>query len=303
MAEKTKNTVASVHRRLLDRARGTSRPFNELLQRYASERFMYRLSRGPHADRFVLKGALLFTAWGSPTSRPTMDIDLLGRIDNSIETITDVMKTTCEMAVEEDGMTFHAKTVTASRITEVAEYEGVRVRVKGGLGNARVSLQIDIGFGDIIVPGPRRVAYPSLLDFPAPELHGYTMESTIAEKFHAMTRLGVLNSRMKDFYDIWLLSRTFDFSGEVLARAVEKTFDNRDTLITADSVVFAPLFIRDGDKNTQWRGFIRKTRLAGAPETFEEVSTAVKAFLEPLVVSLARQQMFRKTWDAPGPWR
>lgn len=303
MAEKTRNTSASVHRRLLDRARETSRPFNELLQRYVNERFMYRLSRGPHADRFVLKGALLFTAWGGPTSRPTMDIDLLGRIDNSIETIIDVIKTTCEMAVEEDGMTFHAETVTASRVTEIAEYEGVRVRVKGGLGNARVSLQIDIGFGDIIIPGPRRVAYPSLLDFPAPELNGYTMESTIAEKFHAMTRLGVLNSRMKDFYDIWLLSRTFDFSGEVLARAIEKTFDNRDTLITADSVVFAPLFIRDRDKNTQWRGFIRKTRLAGAPDTFEDVSTAVKAFLEPLVVSLAGQQMFRKTWNSPGPWR
>lgn len=303
MAEKIRNTAASVHQRLLNKARETSRPFNELLQHYASERFIYRLSRSPHANRFILKGALIFPAWGGPMSRPTMDIDLLGRIDNSLEVIIDVMKVTCEIAVEEDGMTFYAETVTASRITEVAEYEGVRVRVQGGLGNARASLQVDIGFGDIIVPGPRKVTYPSLLDFPAPELNGYTMESTIAEKFHAMTRLGVLNSRMKDFYDIWMLSCTFNFSGEILARAVEKTFDNRNTLTTADPVVFDPLFAKDGDKNIQWQGFIRKTRLAGAPEAFEDVSTAVKAFLEPLVVSLAKQQMFRKTWSAPGPWR
>jgi hypothetical protein len=164
-------------------------------------------------------------------------------------------------------------------------------------------VQIDIGFGDVIVPGPIKVAYPALLDFPAPELNGYTMESTIAEKFQAMVKLGVLNSRMKDFYDIWMLSRTFDFRGEMLAEAVEKTFENRNTPITIAPTVFDPSFVKDGDKKVQWQGFIRKAKLADAPEAFKDVVVAVKVFLEPLVASLAEIRPFRSIWNAPGPWR
>lgn len=180
MARNIKNTAASVHQLLLNKAKESSRPFNEFLQRFAIERFIYRLSMSPHADRFILKGALMFSVWIGPGSRSTMDIDLLGRIDNSPEVIVAVMKDVCEMDVEADGMSFNAETVTAARITEDAEYEGIRVRVQSNLGNARISLQIDIGFGDEIVPGPSRVAYPALLDFPSSELNGYTMESTIA---------------------------------------------------------------------------------------------------------------------------
>jgi hypothetical protein len=225
MAGNIKNTAASVHQRLLTMAKESFRPFNELLQHFAIERFIYRLSKSPHADGFILKGALMFSVWSGPGTRPTMDIDLLGRIDNSLEMVAAAMKDACAVDVEADGMSFNGETVTAARITEGAEYEGVRVRVQGGLGNARVSLQIDIGFGDVIVPGPSKVVFPVLLDFPAPELNGYTMESTIAEKFQAMVKLGVLNSRMKDFYDIWMLARTFDFKGEMLSKAVEKTFE------------------------------------------------------------------------------
>ena len=302
MARNVKNTPASVHQRLLNKAKESSRPFNELLQHFAIERFIYRLSKSPHADRFILKGALMFSAWGGSASRPTMDIDLLGRIDNSLEVIVTAMKDACGVNVEADGMSFDAGSVTATRITEDAEYEGVRVRIQGSLGNARVSLQVDIGFGDVIVPSPSKVAYPALLDFPPPELNGYTMESTIAEKFQAMVKLGVLNSRMKDFYDIWMLSRTFDFKGETLAEAVEKTFENRKTPITADPTVFEPSFAEDGDKKTQWLGFIKKAKLNNAPETFGEVVTAVKTFLEPLVTALAERRPFRATWNAPGPW-
>lgn len=302
MARNIKNTAASVHQRLLNKAKESSRPFNELLQHFAIERFIYRLSRSPHADRFILKGALMFSAWSGLRSRPTMDIDLLGRIDNSLEVIVAAMKDVCGMDVEVDGMSFNAETMTAARIAEDAEYEGVRVRVRGGLGNARVPLQIDIGFGDVIVPGPSKVAYPALLDFPAPELNGYTMESAIAEKFHAMVKLGVLNSRMKDFYDIWMLSRTFDFRGEMLAEAVEKTFENRNTPIIIAPTVFVPSFAKDGGKKVQWQGFIRKAKLAGAPEDFEEVVAAVKTFLEPLVAFLAEKRTFRNIWNAPGPW-
>ena len=303
MARSIKNIAASVHHRLLNKAKEYSRPFNELLQHFAIERFIYRLSKNPHADRFILKGALMFWAWSGPVSRPTMDIDLLGKIDNSLEVIVAVMKNVCVMVVEPDGMSFNAETVTAARITEDAEYEGVRVRVQGGLGNARVSLQIDIGFGDVIVPSPSKVVYPALLDFPSPELNGYTMESTIAEKFHAMVKLDVLNSRMKDFYDIWMLSRTFDFRGKMLAEAVEKTFENRNTPIPIEPTVFNPSFVNDEAKKIQWQGFIRKAKLSDAPEAFEDVVAVVKVFLEPLVASLAERRPFRSIWNAPGLWR
>ena len=302
MAKSKNNVAASVHQRLLNKARGTSRPFNELLQHYASERFIFRLSRSPFADRFILKGAMIFSTWIGPASRPTMDIDLLGKLNHGLDVTADAMKAVCGIAVEDDGLIFHADTVTASRIVEIADYEGVRVRIQGNLGNARVSLQVDVGFGDVVVPGPRKVTYPVLLDFPAPELMGYTMESTIAEKYHAMVRLGVLNSRMKDFYDIWMLSLAFDFNGKVLAEAVNKTFDTRNTPITADPTVFNTSFAGEAAKNVQWQGFIDKARIVGAPETFEQVAVAVRKFLEPLIISMAKQQSSSMIWKAPGPW-
>ncbi len=303
MASNVKDTAASVHQRLLDRARESSRPFNEFLQHFAIERFIYRLSKSPNADRFILKGALMFSAWTGPGSRPTMDIDLQGRIENSLEVIGAAMKETCGMDVEVDGMSFNSESVTASRITEDAEYEGVRVRIQGSLGNARVSLQIDIGFGDVIIPGPTKVVYPGLLGFPAPELNGYTMESTIAEKFQAMVKLGVLNSRMKDFYDIWILSRRFDFKGETLAEAIEKTFAKRKTLIAIDPMVFEPSFFKDGNKKIQWHGFIKKAKLTGAPGDFEDVVASIRQFLQPLVAPIVERRAFHGVWNAPGPWR
>ena len=158
MAKSAKNIAASVHQRLLNKTKESSRPFNELLQYFAIERFIYRLSKSPHADKFILKGALMFSAWCGPASRPTMDIDLLGIIDNRLEVIIAAMKDACLMDAEADGISFNAETVEAVRITEDAEYEGVRVRVHGSLGNARVSIQIDIGFGDVIVPHASTVA-------------------------------------------------------------------------------------------------------------------------------------------------
>ncbi len=302
MAGKIKNISISVHERLRNMARESSRPFNELLQHFAIERFIYRLSKSPYADRFILKGALMFLAWSGPASRPTMDIDLLGKIDNSIEKIEMVMKQACNMDVEEDGMIFHDHTVSAAGITEDAEYEGTRVRIKGNLGKARVSLQIDIGFGDVVVPGPGRVAYPVLLEFPPPELNGYTMESTIAEKYQAMVKLGILNSRMKDFYDIWLLSHTFDFDGEVLAEAVNRTFKNRKTDLNTEPAVFDPSFGKDSAKQAQWQAFVKKTRLSNAPGEFSDVVSDIKMFLGPPVTSMVDQQPFHGKWKASGPW-
>jgi predicted nucleotidyltransferase component of viral defense system len=303
MVRNVKNIAVSVHQRLLNKAKESSRPFNELLQYFAIERFIYRLSRSPHADKFILKGALMLAAWYGTASRPTMDIDLLGKIDNSLEVITAAIKDACLVDVEADGISFNDETVEAVRITEDAEYEGVRVRVHGSLGKTRVSIQVDIGFGDVIVPNPSTVSYPTILDFPAPTFKGYTMESTIAEKFQAMVKLGVLNSRMKDFYDIWVLSRTFDFKGEILAEAVEKTFEKRNTPVTLDAALFDPSFGKDGDKNVQWQGFIRKTKLISAPKSFEEVMDAAKLFLEPLATSIVEGRAFNSNWIAPGPWR
>ncbi|MCK4410178.1 MAG: nucleotidyl transferase AbiEii/AbiGii toxin family protein, partial [Candidatus Eisenbacteria sp.] len=199
MARNVTDIVASVHQRVLNSARDTGRPFNELLQHFAIERFLYRLSKSRHADRFILKGALMLSVWSGATSCPTKDIDLLGRIDNNLEAVTAAMKDVCETDVEADGMIFEGDSVTAARITEDAEYQGVRVRLKAALGNARVSMQVDVGIGDVVFPRPQDVEYPALLDFPPARLKGYAMESTIAEKFHAMVILGVLNSRMKDF--------------------------------------------------------------------------------------------------------
>ena len=173
MDGKTKNTAASVHQRLLNKSRESSRPFNELLQHFAIERFIYRLSKSPHADRFILKGALMFAAWIGSMSRSTMDIDLLGKIENSLELIRTVIKDACTMEVENDGIVFHKDTVTAARITEDADYRGARVMLRGNLGKIRLFLRIDIGFGDVIIPGPSKINYPVLLNFPPPELDGY----------------------------------------------------------------------------------------------------------------------------------
>ena len=303
MVRNVTNIAASVHQRLLDKARETDRPFNELLQRFAIERFLYRLSKSRYADRFVLKGALMLSVWGGATSRPTKDIDLLGRIDNNLEYIAQAVSDVCEADVQKDGMIFDAESVTAARITEEAEYQGVRVRLKAALGNSRVSMQVDIGIGDVLFPQPQDIEYPTLLDFPPARLTGYAMESTIAEKFQAMVVLGILNSRMKDFYDIWMLSRAFDFASEALAEAIERTFEARHTELAAEATVFEPSFANDGRKQAQWAAFLRKSDLSDAPANFSEVTEAVALFLRPIVSALAEGEALSAVWNPPGPWR
>ena len=302
MKSRTKNIAASVHQQLLNIARTSGRPFNELLQYFAIERFIYRLSKSPYAKRFVLKGALMFVVWKAPVSRPTKDIDLLGRIENDVDLITSAMKEVCLQEVEPDGMTFNAESVTASTIIEDADYEGVRVRIQGDLGSARVSLQIDIGFGDVVVPKVSEVVYPTILGFPSPKLNGYSIESTIAEKFQAMVELGALNSRMKDFYDLWLLSRQFDFDGKAMSTAILRTFEKRKTDIPSRPLVFQDSFAKDPAREVQWRAFIRRTGLDNAPASFQEVVDTIAAFLGPVVATLATGKDFQKTWKAPGPW-
>ncbi len=297
-----KNLEASIHQRLLNQARESGRPFNELLQYFAIERFLYRLSQSPHQKKFVLKGALMFTVWQAPPARPTTDIDLLGQMENQVETIVAIVRDICSQKVEPDGLNFDPESVEGKRIAETADYQGVRVSFRGGLGNAKIFMQLDVGFGDAIYPRATSVKYPTLLDLPGPRLRGYTRESLIGEKFQAMVKLGSLNSRMKDFYDIWFLSRYFDFDGPKLSMAISKTFKRRKTEVPSSlKDLFKPL-MRDPAKATQWRTFVHRNRLQEVPETLGDVLSLIVEFLDPVARSLKSGVQFDATWQAPGPW-
>lgn len=297
-----KNIAHSVHDRLLNQAHQTGRPFRELLQYFAMERFLYRLAQSPHAEKFVLKGALMLTVWEAPSQRSTMDVDLLGQLDNDIGFIVGVVKEICSVDVEPDGLVLKADSVQGERVIEAAEYEGVRVRFSGKLGSAQVLMQVDVGFGDVVVPQAKVVEYPALLDFPAPRLRGYSRESYVAEKFEAMVKLGIANSRMKDFYDLWLLSRQFDFDGETLASALKQTFVRRATGVVPEPVALTKEFAQDPGKQLQWRGFIRKDQIAEVPAELGEVVAVLAGFLRPPARAVASNKPFRKHWRAPGPW-
>lgn len=295
------NLPASVHQLLLNKARQTNRPFNELLQYYVMERFLYRLSKSPYAAKFILKGALMFTAWKLESYRPTMDIDLLGKTPNQVESLLAIAKAICGQSVEPDGLTFNAATVKGTRITEAANYEGIRIRFQANLGRSRVTQQLDIGFGDVVVPAPHPIEYPTILDFPPPKLRGYSKESIMAEKFESLVSLGILNSRMKDYFDIWTLSRQFNFDGLVLTDAIMKTFSNRGTKIVAEPVGLTGKFAGDPAKKAQWRGFIRKSRL-DVPQDLGEVLLSIQSFLEPVSTALTAGRSFDAKWTFPGPW-
>jgi predicted nucleotidyltransferase component of viral defense system len=298
-----KDIASSVHQRLLNRARQTDRPFNELLQYYAMERFLYRLSKSRYKDKFILKGALMLIYWEAPISRPTADIDLLGYLDSEVDTVVSIMKDICGQQVVPDGMIFHTESVSGERIIEGAEYQSVRVKARGGLGNAMVMAQIDVGFGDVVIPFPEKMTYPVILDFPAPRLLGYSRESTIAEKLATMIRLGILNSRMKDIFDIWLLSQRFAFVGEVLSRAIIECFIRRGVEAIAEPVALSSEFSDDPAKATQWRAFKRKSRLEGVSDDLADLISAIADFLTPILSAISEGKDFKGRWKPSGPWR
>ena len=280
------NISASIHQRLLNKARAEKRSFNELAQYFAIERFLYRLSKSTHSDRFILKGAMMLRAWQSPEMRPTKDIDLLGKTNNDELAITDQIKEIIVTEVESDGLTFDPTSIKAERITEDADYEGIRIRLNSYLGNMRIGIHIDIGFGDIVYPEPDLIQIPVILDLPIPNLYGYSRESTIAEKFNAMIELGDLNSRMKDFYDIWLLSRQFKFDERTLADAIRITFATRKTNIPKEVEAFTDRFI--ALKQIQWTTFYKRLKSDQVPADFKEVVYQVRDFLGS-VIKIARQ--------------
>ena len=297
-----KNIAASVHRRLLNLARQSGRPFNELAQYYALERWLYRLARSEYRHQFVLKGALMLLVWKLPVTRPTRDIDLLGRVSNDLEAVRGIIASICQVPAEDDGMTFDARTVATARIAEDADYVGVRATFDAALGNARLPMQIDIGFSDIITPGPAAIVYPAILGYPPPELYAYNRETAIAEKFEAMVKLGELNSRMKDFFDVWTLSRTGTFQGAELAQAVTQTFARRGTPLVADPVCFTDAFARSTAKTLQWQAFVRRGRFAEPVDGFADVVNSVADFLRPVSAALVTGNPWTLIWQAGAPW-
>lgn len=298
-----KNVAASVHQRLLNLSRREGRPFNELAQYYALERWLYRLAQSEHRRRFVLKGALTLLVWKLPVTRPTRDIDLLGRLRNDLETVRATIASVCRVVpAEEDGITFEPEGVVTARIVEDADYAGVRAKFQATLGSVRLPMQIDVGFSDVVTPGPTPILYPALLGHPAPELYAYNRETVIAEKFEAMVKLGELNSRMKDFFDVWVLSRTASFRGAELARAVEQTFRRRETPLPARPVCFEASFAANDAKATQWQAFVRRGHFREPVATFAEVIEAVAGFLQPISSALLAGAPWTAIWQAGGPW-
>lgn len=290
------NISASVRQRLLNRSKKDNRSFNELLQYYAMERFLYRLSLSSHAQHYILKRALMLRAWNSPEFRSTMDIDMLGKTGNEQTNIIVQICDILAVEVEPDGLVFDSESIRTERITEDADYEGIRVRFSGFLGTARISMQMDIGFGDIIYPEPEKAELPCMLDFPAPSLLCYSRESAIAEKFEAMVKLGHLNSRMKDFYDIWLLSRQFRFELSKLAEAVKLTFKQRGTELNYPIEAFSSDFI--SSRVSMWAVFQKRLKQDHVPASFQDIVTEVESFLAPVIKGDSEE----KEWTPAGSW-
>jgi len=304
MRENLKNIEASVRDRLQNKARETNRPFAEVLQYYSMERFLYRFSQSKYKDKFILKGALMFTVWEVSDRRTTLDIDFLAYFDNQITTIEKVVKDVCKVRVPADGLIFDPETIVGQKIKKDADYEGVRVKFRGFLKRSRIPMQIDIGFGDIVYPKPRIINYPAILDFPNPHLKGYPLESVVSEKFEAMVKLGLLNSRMKDFFDLWLMIRRFDFKGTNLTEALKKTFNHRKTALPEMKPLFAQeIYDEDSDRQTLWKAFLTKGQIKHAPEKLGTTAKAIEKFLIKPITAMSKGEKFNSQWNASGPWK
>jgi predicted nucleotidyltransferase component of viral defense system len=304
MTRKPRDIAASVRQRLLNLSRTRREDFQAVLTRYGIERLLYRLARSSHGDEFVLKGAMLFTLWTGEPHRTTWDLDLLGRGTIDITRLARVFRDVCEATVDDDGLVFDPKSARGERIREDLEYEGVRIHLDARLGVARIAIQIDVGFGDAVTPRPQKVTFPTLLDFPAPALKVYPREPVVAEKFQAMVVLGIGNSRMKDFYDVWALARAFEFDGGTLSKSIKATFNRRRTpLPTEEPLALSHLFAEDRSKQTQWKAFIHKGRLLAEPPPLPNVVRALRGFLLPPTSALVEGRAFEMKWPAGGQWR
>jgi predicted nucleotidyltransferase component of viral defense system len=254
----TKSSAASIRQRLLNLARVRGENFDYVLKTYLIQRLLYRLGSSKFRDRFLLKGAMLFWVWGGDAHRPTRDIDLLGYGGGDIEILVADFRDICSV-VAEDGLEFDLASIRGIEIKEDALYQGVRITGQSSLDSARITFQVDIGFGDAVSPGAEVATVPSFLDFPDPELNVYPVYTLIAEKFQAMIMLGIANSRIKDFYDLWVIASKMEIEGNLLVEAIRATFGRRETALSEyGPSIFEPPFTADENKQKQWLAFLRK---------------------------------------------
>jgi predicted nucleotidyltransferase component of viral defense system len=294
------NSAASVRARLLNLSKQTGEDFQALLNRYAIERFLYRLGASDQSDEFILKGAMLFVVWQGNLHRPTKDLDLLGFGDSTPEAVADRIRAVVRIP-SDDGILFDASSIEAAVIREDAEYEGVRVKLSASLKQARIRLQLDIGFGDVVEPAPARTAYPAILSHvEPPTLRIYPPETVIAEKLQSMVVLDIRNSRMKDFYDLWYLSRHWPFQLAVLRRAVASTFERRRTEVPV-GIPFALTeeFLTDEGKRQQWVAFVRRLNLPADTPDLHALGQELALFVHPIFAAGKEEA----TWQPGGSWQ
>jgi predicted nucleotidyltransferase component of viral defense system len=313
------NKAASIRQKLLNLSRERGESFDFVLQQYAIQRLLYRLSVSEYHDQFLLKGAMLFSVWTGDLHRPTKDIDLLGFGSNDTDVLVNDFKVICAIEAD-DGLIFDIESIQGVRIKEDSLYQGVRVTGFAHLEKAKIGLQVDIGFGDAVTPNARLATIPSFLDFPAPIMKIYPVYTVIAEKFHAMVALGLFNSRIKDFYDIWMIAihglQEGDFllggdaldgtalDGTLLVSAIRSTFNRRNTVMSTEMLsVFTAEFMQDTNKHKQWNAFLNKNRIV-SDQSFENIQQGLRRFLEPAYQAAALGAEYPFKWDvSEGKWK
>lgn len=303
MKKQPSNLGASVRQRLLNLAKERGEDFDLVLTRFALERLLYRISVSEHAGKFILKGAMLVAAWLPDAFRATRDLDLLGAGDASPAGAEAVFKDICRARVEPDGVEFDASAVQAELIREDQQYLGTRVKLEARIAGAVIHLQVDIGYGDAVVPPPTAIDFPQILEFTQPHIRAYSRYTVVAEKLQAAVELGLANSRLKDFFDLYVLSSHFDFDGPGLVTAIRATFDRRKMAIPEGApVALTARFSEDAGKLAQWRGFLRRSRVRiQAPALPAVIESVAKFVVEPLEAARLGK-VFRKTWRQGGPW-
>ena len=300
-----KNIAASVRDRLLNQSRKADggSGFNRLLVQYVIERFLYRMSLSKARDRFILKGAVLFVLWSPSPLRTTGDLDLLGLGANDTDTIGKLFVNICREDVPDDGLVFDHDAIKVESMRAEEQYPGVRVRLAATLGTAKIPFQVDIGFGDVIHPGPDEIEYPRLLtEFPPARLRAYPPETVIAEKLEAMVRFDELTSRLKDHYDMWAISHTFGFEMSTLSAAVMKTFERRK--MTLPPSLPAPLSLEFASlpaKRQQWQAFLKLASPTLVPPVFEKLEVELTAFIGP-VLAAVRSGHANGHWSPDRGW-
>ncbi len=295
----TNGKAHSVRQRLLNISNERAVDYNLTLIWYGLERLLYRLSRSKHSERFILKGAMLFTVWSGRTFRPTKDIDFLGYGDSSPEYLKNVFTDILQVEDDwDDGLVFVTDSLNVQPIREEQEYGGQRITVNALLGTARIRLQIDVGFGDAVTPLPEKIHFPTMLEMPSPEILIYNRETVIAEKFHAINVLGLTSSRMKDYYDLWILSKQYEFDGELLSQAIWATFERRKTPLPQELPLgLTEEFYKDEIILARWNSFVRKTELAIVEEKLEVVINHLQVFFGDIIRALAEYEGFTDIWN------